>query len=55
MVTAMIKIKKAKAIKLINTGSIKRIHRSIGTRHILNIAISPPNVGLMRLDNPSPI
>jgi len=39
----------------INTGKMNLIHLSIGTRHILNIAIKPPNVGFTKLDNPSPI
>jgi len=36
-------------------GAINRNHRSKGTLAILNIAISPPRVGLIRLVTPSPI
>lgn len=54
MATATTKVKNDKHNKPINTGNIKRTHRLIGTRHILSIAISPPSVGLIKFDNPSP-
>ena len=47
--------KKAIIIKVMNTGKINLIHLSIGTLHMLNIAISPPSVGLIKFDKPSPI
>ena len=51
----MINAKNEIIIRIIKTGKINLIQRSIGTRLILNIAISPPSVGLTRLVRPSPI
>ena len=55
MATATIRATKDKEINVINTGNIKRTHRSMGTLHILNIAMSPPKVGFIKLETPSPI